>query len=67
MGNKQAKKPSDAARAKLIDPSKSGAAVPGQASLTNFDQYAFPFENAVFEGGVRNLLPYVGAVRVSIR
>jgi arachidonate 5-lipoxygenase len=28
-----------------------------------YDQYAFPFENAVFEGGPSSLLPYVGAVR----
>lgn len=30
-----------------------------------FDQYAFPFENAVFEGGPLVSLAYLGAVRVS--
>lgn len=30
-----------------------------------FDQYSFPFENAVFGGGPLTSLAYIGAVRVS--
>jgi len=30
------------------------------------DQDNFPFENLVFEGGSNKLLPYCGAIRVSM-
>ena len=38
---------------------------PAAGTEIPFDQYVFPFENAVFEAGPSNVLAYVGAVRVS--
>ena len=35
------------------------------ARVTNLEQYVYPFENVVFEGGGNKGLAYCGAVRVS--
>ena len=36
------------------------------AMVTNLEQYEFPFENIVFEGGGAKGLAYVGAIQVIV-
>jgi len=58
MGNKQTKDK----KGIVNDAAKHGGGPAGDGA---FSHYAFPFENAVFEGGpMSNLWSYIGAVRV---